>query len=468
MKKSLIYTLAFAALIISTSLTAAISSSATTEQNTPQTTLEVSSNLANPNQSTSLSRNENVYVITNPTGRPTSSFIGSTINTSNEPLPLTMHITYYLNGTEINPADLIGKSGHIKITYTFTATKTYRGKLVPFLTVTGLTLDSTKFSNLQIDHGKIISESDQIVLAGYTFVGLNENLGTNLLSNNFTIEADTTNFALSDSYTSTTNEIFADFDTTKLSSLDGLIDSVNDLGSAFDRILAGSTDLANGAHDLASGASQLATSSHDLASGANQVNSGAKDLATGAAQLSDGLTQLVDFNNNVLNKIDTTTTTVTTTIQELIEKYDIDPNSDLIKRINSSLTEYYSTAYTAVTTYIGNIAQLSAGANQLTAGANQLVSGTTALATGANQLANGADQLSAGAAKLSTGNQTLKNGLLTFKQQGIDRLINFANEDLSNFLENTRATVTAANSYHHYTNPNAKNVKFIFKTPSLK
>ena len=461
------YSLAVAALIGSTAFTAAISSFATTEQSASEDSLTISNDLAGSVKLNTFTKSENVYIITNADGSLNKSFINNTINESNEPMPVEMKITYTLDGVKIAPAELVGKSGHVKIRFEFAATKSYQNKLIPFLTVTGLEFDSAKFNNVKIDNGKIISESEHIILAGYTVAGLNEDLGTELLPGSFTVSADVNDFEMADTYTFATNELFADIDTTKLNSVDDLIGSVNELGSALDKILDGSTGLRNGAHDLAIGANELANGAHDLANGAAQVDTGANDLAAGAKELSGGLQQLVAFDDSILAKVDTTTDAITTTIQELIDKYHIDPNSELIKRINDSLSDYYGQAYTAVTTYTGNIEKLSDGASQLANGADQLANGTAKLKTGAEQLVSGADQLANGATLLANGSATLNSGIATFKSQGVDKLVNFANHDLKGFLNNMRATVAAADSYHHYANSAAKSVKFIFKTPTL-
>ena len=113
MKKSLIYTIAVLALVLSTGLTAAISSFATTQQNPAVATLDSNTDLANSKDTTNLTKSENVYIITNPDGSVNKSFVNNTINTSSEPLPLAASITYYLDGNEIKAEDLVGKSGHV-------------------------------------------------------------------------------------------------------------------------------------------------------------------------------------------------------------------------------------------------------------------------------------------------------------------------------------------------------------------
>lgn len=480
MKKSLIYTFAILALVLSTSLTAIVSSFATTEQNSTNSLIATNTDLIDSNKTKDLSKSENVYIITNSDGTPNKSFVNNTINDSSEPLPIEASITYSLDGNTIKAEDLINKSGHVKITYKFTATKTYQGKLVPFLTVTGLNLDNNKFKNIKIDHGKIISESDNVLLAGYTFAGLNENLQTDMLSNSFTVEADVTNFELPDTYTFATNELFTDFDTTKLTSIDNVVSSINDLGSAFDQILAGSSKLLQGSNDLATGAQKLATGASDLATGANNLAGGITLLDTKVneftpklQQLATALSGLSAKSTAVYQGVQGTFTGLLNSLQNVAENTTDQATADALNTIISSYNVSLPELYTSLGTYTGTVDQIaSATASidtaELTDGISVLKSGAIDLSSGANQLATGANDLAAGTNQLATGVNTLNDGLSIFQQQGLNKLINFANHDLNSFTSNLRTTVNAASSYHHYSNQNATSVKFIFKTPALK
>ena len=303
-----------------------------------------------------------------------------------------------------------------------------------------------KFSNIKIDNGKIISESnDTTTLVGYTFTGLGQDLNADFLPSNFIVEADTTNFELGTVYSFATNELFAELDTSKLTSVDGIINSINDLSNGLDQIIAGSNDLTNGIDTLAAGISKLQL-------GANNLEYGANNLATGIAKLSNGLNSVVAFDNEILAKAYGVVDQVTATTEDLITKYNLDPA--LVAELTAPIVEYYNKINTAVTTYTGNIETLANGASELSVGANNLAAGTT-------ELKNGINSLSAGAAQLSAGSHTLNQGLNTFKTSGIDKLVNFANQDAANFVYNFRQTVSAAKSYTTHT-------KFIFKTPSIK
>ena len=445
MKKPLIFaSTLIATLFLSSAATLAINNTQNDTDNTPQNLVAVNSDLTTDNINKLSTKDANIYAITDATGTINKTFIGNTI-ANEETLPVEMQIRYYLDDTEISASELAGKSGHIKITYNFSATSTYQNKLVPFLTVTGLNFDSTKFSNIKIDNGKIISESDSITLVGYTFAGLSQDLNADFLPSNFTIEADTTNFELGTVYSFATNELFAELDTSKLTSVDSIINSINSLSNGLDQIIAGSNDLTNGIDTLAAGISKLQLAANNLESGAN-------NLATGITKLSNGLNSVVAFDNEILAKAYGVVDQVTATTENLIAKYNLDPA--LVAELTAPIVEYYNKINTAVTTYTGNIETLANGASELSVGANSLAAGTT-------ELKNGINSLSAGAAQLSAGSHTLNQGLNTFKTSGINKLVNFANQDAASFVYNFRQTVSAAKSYTAHT-------KFIFKTPSIK
>lgn len=446
MKKPLIFSIVLGStLLFSSAATLAIGSTAPTSSSSNQPA-QLAINTELGNTSTRIrSDNETIYSITDTAGLSAKTFIGNTIDDSGNPLPVELKISYYLDGAEISATELAGKSGHVKITYQFSATESYQGKLIPFLTVTDISLDSTKFDNIKIDNGKIVSDSSNTMLIGYTFAGLGQDFGTDILPDSFTIQADTTNFELKNTYTFATNELFAELDTSKLTSVDSIIGSINDLSAGLDKIISGSTDLSNGIDSLAVGISKLQL-------GANNLATGTTNLAAGASKLSDGLNSLVAFDNEILSKANATVSEVTTKAQELIEKYHVDPV--VVAELTQPVTEYYNKIYTAVTSYTGNIESLAAGANNLSAGINSL-------AAGASELKSGMDSLAAGASELSAGSHTLNQGLSTFKTSGIDQLTNFANHDIATFTYNFRQTVAAAKSHTTHT-------KIIFKTPSIK
>lgn len=77
--------------------------------------------------------------------------------TSNQQLPVTTKVTYYLDGKEIKPEDLAGKSGKVKIRFDYTNNESRTvnidskdvGVKVPFLAASMLMLPGDKFKNVK-------------------------------------------------------------------------------------------------------------------------------------------------------------------------------------------------------------------------------------------------------------------------------------------------------------------------------
>lgn len=434
------------------------------------------------------SKDETVYAITEASGEVTKSFVGSEINESGEPLPVAMSVRYYLDGEDISPEELVEKSGHVRMVYRFESVKSSGDKVVPFVTVTGMNLDAGKFTNIEVEHGKIIRQAaDSTTVVGYTFAGMGRDLGTDILNDSFSIEADVSDYAMGETYSIAMNDLIGDIDTSRLNSVEAVANSINELAAGLDQLIAGSGELANGldaglagARKLQSGIDELKSGVAVLSNGSHALSSGAGTLAAGAHQLADGLGQVVEFDSKVVGKIDAASQAVTARVNEFNSEYaeiiaelsDEYPElATKLSEVTGQITNYYDTAYSAVTTYTGSIEKLYEGASKLASGADILADGATkldsgidTLATGVSALDGGSDQLADGMAKLASGSHTLHEGLLTFKTSGIDRLVDFANNDLAGFMSNLRATVSAARSYNHYTNKSAESVKFIFKT----
>ena len=104
--------------------------------------------------------------------------------TTGQELPVAVKITYYLEGKEIQPSELAGKSGNVKIRidYENKAEKTVKidGKEetihVPFIMATGMILPSDKFSNVEVQNGKVISDGQNEIVMGIGFPGLADSL----------------------------------------------------------------------------------------------------------------------------------------------------------------------------------------------------------------------------------------------------------------------------------------------------
>lgn len=105
--------------------------------------------------------------------------------TSDAELPVTVSITYYLDGTEISAEELAGKSGSLRIRFDYTnhtsQTVSVNGKNeetpVPFAVLSAVLLSEETASDVAVTNGKILSMNGQTVILGYACPGLTESLG---------------------------------------------------------------------------------------------------------------------------------------------------------------------------------------------------------------------------------------------------------------------------------------------------
>ena len=454
MKKAIISALILSVLILGGSSAAiAVRNSGGNETDSP--VLVATTELGKSSGSALTPKDETVYIITDADGNANKSFVNNTLNTSGEMMPVSVKVSYFLDGAEVKASEIAGKAGHVKVKFDYYVHKFNGGKLIPFVTITGVKLDEKKFNNIKLENGKIVSENEGILAIGYGVVGLNENLNTSLFPCTFTIEADTTSFELGTTYTLASNELIAELDTTKLNKADEIISAINQLGNGMNQLVAGSSA-------LSSGASALYDGINELQNGVAKLNSGAHELAVGASQVSEGTRKVADINDKIFGPVIDVVDNFDVKIDEIAEEYEIEEEVvERFKQIAKQLSEPVSEAYGKLVEYTDGVKQLADGADKLAEGASQLANGTNELVVGVEKLKNGAAQLSGGA-------KTLHSGLLLFKQSGIDRLTSFANNDLNGFLNNFRASVGAAKSYKYYQNAGSNSVKFVFKTSGVK
>lgn len=219
--------------------------------------------------------------------------------------PVTQKVTYYLDGKEIAPEDLAGKSGKVKIRFDYTNTTSYTETVngekqtvsVPFAAVTGLVLGDG-FENIEVTNGKAeVSDSSSVVL-GYALPGLKDSLGIkdgNLdgdvnIPEYMEMTADVKNFSMPAAMTFVVNA--SDYVSTDGIDTSDLDDMINDLKDASTQLQDGSKTLAEGTDTLADGLSTLQSKLGTFTSGVGTLQSGLKTYTDGVSTLSGGLNTL--------------------------------------------------------------------------------------------------------------------------------------------------------------------------------
>ena len=233
---------------------------------------------------------------------------------STEQLPVTMQITYELDGKQLSQKELKGKSGHLKINIHLknvnSETKRINGKNViihPFFVAGGmLSLDNDHYSNTTCDQGKIVADGSKQMLVFAAVPGLKDTLDSADLSkvsdqlsigDDINIECDVTDC----------DELKLMMGMSNEEDISGILDegdSIEELTNGIAKLMDADDQLVDGSQQLADGTQQLITESEPLTSSSGSIrtlsdgvltlNSGALRLKAALAQYTGGVGQLND------------------------------------------------------------------------------------------------------------------------------------------------------------------------------
>ena len=228
--------------------------------------------------------------------------------TATKQLPVSVKIRYELDGQEMSAKDMEGKSGHLKLTISFTnnysQVKNINGKSIvihpSYLAGGMLNMSTGNFTNVKCESGKIVNDGTNEMLAFANIPGLNETLKSAGLdkvnnqlgiSDDVTVEADVNDFDLGYIMVGMTNEIDLASELGDIGSVSELTDGIDQLIEADDQLIDGSKQLYDGTTQLKEQAAPLTGSSdqvRQLSAGAIQLNDGVKALQTGITQYTAG------------------------------------------------------------------------------------------------------------------------------------------------------------------------------------
>lgn len=254
---------------------------------------------------------------------------------STKELPVDIEVSYKLDGKEIKPKKLVGKSGKLEITIRAKNKEKYvrnvNGKnetlYIPYVVAGGLQLPVDNYKN--VDTNAKVMDDGKNQAVGFTLVpGMSEMFKKRLndidididdyVENEITINADVKNFerptllfTVADLFqTDPEFEEFDSFDelTDALKELDDkgqeLLDGVVDFSDAIYDLVDAHDDLYDGSNELYDGVNTLQESVEDAIDGTNKLSSGSKDLNDGARKLNLGLRDLVEGVNTLNDKME--------------------------------------------------------------------------------------------------------------------------------------------------------------------
>ena len=320
---------------------------------------------------------------------------------SDKALPVSVKVSYFMDGKSMTPEEIKGKTGHVLIRFDYENLAEQEVEVdgkkekmtIPFTMLTGVILDDDRFTNITAKTAKLLNDGTRTVVVGISFPGIQENLGIDRdkfeIPDHLEIEADVKDFSLSMTVTAATTELFAGLDKIDVKSLDGISDSMGQLTSAMQSLEDGSESLSNGLGELLAKSRDLEDGITKLSDGAGKLSDGAGNLAKGAVSAKDGAGKLA-----------------------------------------------------------GGIETLAAGTEQLKAGTDQIDQGIGQLAEGSGQLKDGLELLSGNNEALMGGaleifNTFLQTAETQLKEAGAD-IPALTSENYGKVLDNLAATLSAA------------------------
>lgn len=297
-------------------------------------------------------------------------------------VPVSVKISYKLDGEDITPEELAGKCGNVTIRFEYTNNSKKTVEIdgeeteiyTPFAMVSGVMLDSSKFTNVEVTNGKVISDANNYVVMGVALPGLKDSLALDEdklseleieddinIPEYVEVTAYTNGFEMPMTLTMATSDALSDLGFSGISNSDGVENVKEDM----DELQDGSTQLVDGSSDLYDGTSELKD-------GTQKLTDGAGDLKDGSKKLKDG----------------------------------IDSYTEGVGKVSSgagTLDEGIGTLQSGVGTLATGAGELNTGISSAKSGADQLQSGASTAQSGASQVAAGAAAVDAGAGQLQAG-----------------------------------------------------------------
>lgn len=319
--------------------------------------------------------------------------------TTDKKLPVSVKLKYYLDGKEMKPSELKGKSGHLKITVDYKNNEkknvSVDGKdtevYTPFVMMTGMILPNETFSNVTIDNGKIISDGNKNIVVGFGMPGLKDSLNLSseesdkvTIPESLSIEADVKDFTMSSTYTVALSDLLDDMNMDDIADVDDLQTALDDLEDAALQLVSGSDTLADGAGTLADGV-------NTYTEGVDTLNDGIQKYLGSNGELSGSVTEYVNGVNKVVKGV-------------------------------QDYTDGVNTLADGVSSYVDGEKQLAAGASQLTqlsTGLKKVQSAIAKMEASTDGKGKDREDIKVASSELAAGTQALEDSLGTKQVQAL-------------------------------------------------
>lgn len=427
--------------------------------------------------------------------------------TTDQELPITQSIHYYLDGKESNVLDMLGKSGKIKIEITFQNHDKHQVKVdgkeenlyTPFVVTTTTALSSKSNRNVEITNGKVVNNGSSYMIVALATPGLYESLKIDSLKelDTVTLTYETDKFELSSIYFLSTPKLLETEDLKVFDKLDKVYDNSKLLKTSIDKIEKGSKELLEGSKKLENGSSLLYENLELVLENIIKIKEGSVSLDDGLKQILkelekvnqelesgmsdnsiESLKTLMETNQATIEKLTKTNTELKTaydthhlkdiSYEELIQLdntlslYNIKMNYENLYENNANLIYLLETNNKAIEETLTSLQEMKAKVqtlmltlngylSQLESGAEALSDGTAKLKEGVEIITSKTKELQIGTSSLKTGIDSLQTGIHEFNQEGITPITEFLDHDVREMSTKIEALIGLSNRYQTFT-----------------
>ena len=385
--------------------------------------------------------------------------------TTDKEVPVSISISYKLNGKKISAHDLAGKNGKVTIRFDYkpnvyetVVVDGKKCKITPaFLVMSGVLLDNENFRNIKVNTGKIINDGNRSIVIGVALPGMQENLGLSKkdydIPSFVEITADATDFSLITMMSLASNDAISSLNLDQLNSsndLSNMISSLTEkLNEGIDELYDGVNQLNQGTGQLSAGLSLLSKNSPALTDGAMQVFQALFDTAEKTFEQNHIKIEKLTVENyhQVLEPV----------AEKLILKKDKKQVLDLIESLDN-----YKKFYDGIVAYTDGVNQCYEGSILLAEGTDQLYTAVTAVKHGSTELAKGI-------ANFQDDSLSILNGMQGFDIEILKKLANAVSKS-ETVLSHLKATVDVTQKYQSFTGISPEmsgSVRFIYRTSSI-
>lgn len=236
---------------------------------------------------------------------------------SKSDLPISVEIKYELDGVEVIPEDVVGKTGLVTITINYKnndehkvyVNGSYQNMFTPFVVIGGTIINNNNKIK-SATNAKVINDGTKSIVAGIFFPGLQESLGlskdTLEIPTEMKITVDAKDFEMGQILTFATPKLMDEENTTLVNEVKNVMNKVNLVATSTKQLKDGADELKAGTEEynenaklfnskmqeLSSGVSYMNSQYSLINDGIGQINSGAAEMQMYAGQLKNGIPQI--------------------------------------------------------------------------------------------------------------------------------------------------------------------------------